>query len=51
MSATKTPGNGASLNAVISGTGHVVSFYSAAGNLVNNDLNGFPDIFLAATTF
>ena len=51
VSATKTPGNGASLNPVISGTGHAVSFYSAAGNLVNNDLNGFPDIFLAATTF
>ena len=51
VSATKIPGNGASLNPVISGTGHVVSFYSAAGNLVNNDLNGFPDIFLAATTF
>lgn len=51
VSATKTPGNGASLNPVISSTGHVVSFYSAAGNLVNNDLNGFPDIFLAATTF
>ena len=51
VSATKTPGNGASLNPAISGTGHVVSFFSAAGNLVNNDLNGFPDIFLAATTF
>ncbi|HEV2222362.1 MAG TPA: hypothetical protein VGR84_05110 [Candidatus Acidoferrales bacterium] len=51
VSATKTAGNGASLNPVISSTGHVVSFYSAAGNLVNNDLNGFPDIFLAATTF
>lgn len=51
VSATKTPENGASLNPVISGTGHIVSFYSAASNLVNNDLNGFPDIFLAATTF
>ncbi|MGH9729058.1 MAG: TolB family protein [Candidatus Acidiferrales bacterium] len=50
-SAARTPGNGASLNPVISGTGHVVSFFSAAGNLVNNDLNGFPDIFLAVTTF
>jgi len=51
VSATKTIENGASLNPVISGTGHVVSFYSAASNLVNNDLNGFPDIFLAVTTF
>jgi len=51
VSATKTAGNGASLNPAISATGHVVSFFSAAGNLVNNDLNGFPDIFLAATTF
>lgn len=51
VSATKTAGNGASLNPVISGTGHIVSFYSPASNLVNNDLNGFPDIFLAATTF
>ena len=51
VSATKTPGNGASLNPVISGTGHVISFFSAASNLVNNDLNGFPDIFLAVSTF
>ncbi|MGH9709771.1 MAG: TolB family protein [Candidatus Acidiferrales bacterium] len=49
--ATRASGNGASLNPVISGTGHVVSFFSAASNLVNNDLNGFPDIFLAITTF
>ena len=51
VSATKTPGNGTSLSPVISSAGHVVSFYSAASNLVTNDLNGFPDIFLAATTF
>ncbi|MHB8753920.1 MAG: IPT/TIG domain-containing protein [Candidatus Acidiferrales bacterium] len=51
VSATKTPGNGASLNPVISGTGHVISFFSAASNLVNNDLNGFPDIFLVGSTF
>lgn len=51
VSATKTPGTGASLNPVISGTGHIVSFFSAASNLVNNDLNGFPDIFLAVSTF
>lgn len=50
-SATKTPGNGASLNPVISGTGHIVAFYSAASNLVNNDLNSFPDLFLATSTF
>ena len=50
-SATKTPGNGASLNPVISGTGHIVAFYSAASNLVNNDLNSFPDVFLATSTF
>ncbi|HVA71644.1 MAG TPA: hypothetical protein VNF02_00930 [Candidatus Limnocylindrales bacterium] len=51
VSATAVPGNGASLNPVISGTGHVVSFFSAASNLVNNDLNGFPDVFLGVTTF
>ena len=51
VSATKTPGNGVSLNPVISGTGHIISFFSAASNLVNNDLNGFPDIFLAVSTF
>lgn len=50
-SALGTPGNGASLVPVISGAGHIVAFYSAASNLVNNDLNGFPDIFLGITTF
>jgi hypothetical protein len=50
-SATLVPGNGASLNPVISGNGLIVAFYSAASNLVNNDLNGYPDIFLAFSTF
>jgi hypothetical protein len=50
-SATQVPGNGASLNPVMNSTGSIVSFYSAASNLVNNDLNGFPDIFLAFSTF
>lgn len=51
LSALQTPGNGPSLNPVISSNGAIVAFYSAAGNLVNNDLNGFPDIFLAFSTF
>ena len=51
VSAVQATGNGASLNPVISGNGSIVSFYSAASNLVNNDLNGFPDIFLAFSTF
>lgn len=51
LSALQTPGNGQSLNPVISSNGAIVAFYSAAGNLVNNDLNGFPDLFLAFSTF
>lgn len=51
ISATLSPGNGASLNPVISSNGLIVCFYSAASNLVNNDLNGFPDVFLAFSTF
>lgn len=51
VSAIKVAGNGASLNPVVSSAGHTVAFYSAASNLVTNDLNAFPDIFLAATTF
>lgn len=50
-SATAVPGNGASTNPVISGNGLIVAFYSGASNLVNNDLNGYPDIFLAFSTF
>lgn len=50
-SATQVPGNGLSLNPVISSNGLILSFYSAASNLVNNDLNGFPDIFLGFSTF
>ena len=51
ISALGVGANGLSQNPVISGAGHVVAFYSAAGNLVNNDLNGFPDIFLGVSTF
>lgn len=51
ISALGVAANGLSQNPVISGAGHVVAFYSAAGNLVNNDLNGFPDVFLGVTTF
>jgi len=43
--------NGDSIAPSISGDGHTVSFISAANNLVPTDSNGFPDIFLAATTF
>ncbi len=43
--------NGASATPVINGNGTIVAFYSAASNLVNNDLNSFPDIFLAFSTF
>jgi hypothetical protein len=51
VSATGAPGNGASVSPVISGNGLIVAFYSAASNLVNNDLNGYPDVFLAFSTF
>ncbi|HEV2289349.1 MAG TPA: hypothetical protein VGR81_10390 [Candidatus Acidoferrales bacterium] len=51
VSAIHAAGNGASLAPVINGPGHVVVFYSAASNLVLNDLNAYPDIFLGITTF
>ncbi|HKW88190.1 MAG TPA: hypothetical protein VJN21_05485 [Candidatus Acidoferrales bacterium] len=50
-SSTGLPGNGQSLNPLLTGLGHEVVFFSAASNLVNNDLNGFADVFLAVTTF
>lgn len=51
VSALGAVGNGASLNPVLSGTGHIIAFYSAASNLVNNDFNGYPDIFQGVSTF
>lgn len=51
VSSTGLPGNAQSLNPVLTGTAHEIVFFSAASNLVNNDLNGFPDVFLAITTF
>ena len=51
VSATGVPGNSQSLNPVLTATAHEIAFYSAASNLVNNDLNGFPDVFLSITTF
>lgn len=51
LSSLQTPGNNPSFNPVINSNGTIVAFYSGAGNLVNNDLNGFPDIFLAFSTF
>lgn len=43
--------DGDSIVPSISGDGHTVSFISAANNLVPTDSNGFPDVFLAATSF
>lgn len=51
VSASGAQGNGASQKPAISGDGHFVQFISAATDLVGNDLNGLPDIFLAVTTF
>ncbi len=51
ISAVLVAANGASATPVINGNGTIVAFYSAASNLVNNDLNGSPDIFLAFSTF
>ncbi len=39
-------GNGTSLNPAISTNGRYVAFESTASNLVNNDTNGFSDIFV-----
>jgi trimeric autotransporter adhesin len=43
--------NGDSIVPAISGDGHTVAFISAANNLVPIDTNGFPDVFLGATSF
>ncbi len=43
--------DGDSIAPSISGDGHTVAFISAANNLVPTDSNGFPDVFLGATTF
>lgn len=43
--------NGDNIAPAISGDGHTVTFISAANNLVPIDTNGFPDVFLAATSF
>lgn len=51
VSSTGVAGNAGSLNPVLTGTAHEIVFFSAASNLVNNDLNGFPDVFFAITTF
>jgi hypothetical protein len=51
VSSTGTLGNGSSLNPVLTSTAHEIAFFSAASNLVNDDLNGFSDVFLAITTF
>lgn len=51
ISAVLVAANGASAVPVINGNGTIVAFYSAASNLVNDDLNGSPDLFLAFSTF
>lgn len=51
VSATGVVANGASVNPAMNGSGLIVAFYSVASNLVNNDINGYPDIFLAFSTF
>lgn len=50
ISATQVSGNGSSFDPVMS-SNLIVAFYSAASNLVNNDLNGYPNLFLAFSTF
>ena len=41
------PANGSSVAPALSGDGHSVSFISSANNLVANDTNGVPNVFLA----
>ena len=43
------PANGSSVAPALSGDGLSVSFISSADNLVANDTNGLPDVFLAGT--
>jgi Tol biopolymer transport system component len=45
-SSTGVDGNGRSDNASISADGNLVAFESRATNLVNNDTNGAPDVFV-----
>jgi hypothetical protein len=45
------PANGSSSVPSLSGDGHVVSFFSAASNLVGDDNNGLADIFLGSSSF
>jgi len=44
-----SPANGSSVAPALSGDGLSVSFISSANNLVANDTNGLPDVFLAGT--
>ena len=44
-------GNSFSLYPSISSGGHFVAFFSFAGNLVPNDTNGSPDVFVRFTNF
>jgi len=44
-----SPANGSSVAPALSGDGLSVSFISSADNLVANDTNGLPDVFLAGT--
>ena len=44
------PANGSSVAPALSGDGLSVSFISSANNLVANDTNGLPDVFLASTS-
>jgi hypothetical protein len=46
VSSAGTEANGESFEAAISANGEVVAFVSLANNLVANDNNGFPDIFI-----
>jgi trimeric autotransporter adhesin len=43
--------DGDSLVPALSGNAHTVAFISSANNLVANDTNGFPNLFLALTSF
>ncbi len=50
-SLTGAIGNAASLHPAIAANSHFLAFISSANNLVPNDTNGLPDIFLGNTSF
>src|SRR5690242_6206470 len=50
VSSSGTQGNGESLNATVSGDGHLIAFSGPSTNLVAGDTNGHWDVFVHDAT-